>query len=366
MCFIYLLDQNNLVVGENKFSFNTNIVQIATYTGESVMILDDSGDLYVYGQHIYGELGITNVEYFSEPRLLMSNVEQIACGLCFSLVLKTNGELYGYGDNSDKQLGLINKNCHVKFNLLITDNIYQIACGKNYSMILKQNGDLLIFGENNRKNFGTSRNYYDISDILAIDDDYYAPVTSNVVQIASGDNYSLFLKYNGDLFMYGDNNYMKRHRSLLERDHPILLMNGNIKQISCGKNHCMILKYNGDIFICGDNKYPGIFPGYIFDSPTLFMSGQINMISCIQDHSFILKKNGEIDFFGYGVHKTFNQNIFSIPNNIRYNNWSMKNHKKLLDYFKNNIFSFLVTIKIKNLKNYIPKYILIYIISLCF
>ena len=74
------------------------------------------------------------------------DIRQIVCGNSHAIILKTNDEIWVYGDNHFGQLGLgkcDNKIIEPQF--LMRDKIREIACGQYHTVILKANNDVLVF-----------------------------------------------------------------------------------------------------------------------------------------------------------------------------------------------------------------------------
>ncbi len=66
--------------------------------------LTDSGDLYMWGQNSYGNLGI-NAAYSYEPVKIMENVKCFSIATNHSGAITNDGSLYTWGSNAHGQLG---------------------------------------------------------------------------------------------------------------------------------------------------------------------------------------------------------------------------------------------------------------------
>lgn len=65
------------------------------------------------------------------------------------MIYNDNGELWGFGDSENGQLGIGNNINQYEPIILMQDKyIKQICCGGYYSMILKDSGELLVFVSN--------------------------------------------------------------------------------------------------------------------------------------------------------------------------------------------------------------------------
>ena len=113
----------------------------------------DSGNLLVFGNNKYGQLGLgDNINRYT-PTLLTKDrdIKMIHCGGYHSIIHKINGDLLVFGLNKYGQLGLgNNKNKHVPTLLMNDKNIKNICCFRYHTMIYRNNGDLLFFGGYNK------------------------------------------------------------------------------------------------------------------------------------------------------------------------------------------------------------------------
>ncbi len=91
-------------------------VSVSTGAFHSVAVTRD-GRAYVWGWNTVGQLGLGPL--FAEPVLTSPEparffleggpemaVEEVACGYDYTIVRTTGGRLYGFGSNSEGQLGL--------------------------------------------------------------------------------------------------------------------------------------------------------------------------------------------------------------------------------------------------------------------
>ena len=156
-----------LGLGDNKYIniptllMNDRDIKIICNGLRHSIIYKDSGDLLVFGDNTFGQLGFRNPKKYSKyihnPILLMNdkNIKMIYCGGYHSVIYKNNGDLLVFGNNKYGQLGLRdNKNRCIPKLLMNEKNIKMIHCGEFYSMIYKNNGDLLVFGSNESGQLG--------------------------------------------------------------------------------------------------------------------------------------------------------------------------------------------------------------------
>jgi len=291
----------------NKFKFlmNDSNVKSIIHGYHHGIIWKNNGDVLVFGLNNFGQLGFASIgsDHINKPTVLLNDlqIKSICCGSNHTMILKNNGEIFVFGDNRYCQLGLKHNNYICTPTLLIKDpEIKSIYCGGDHSMILKNNGELFVFGCNvfGQLGFGNFENI-NVPTLLMKDPD--------IELIKCGCYHSMILKNNGDLFVFGNN--MCGQLGLGIGDYkninvPTFLTKiPEIKSIQCGLRHTMILKNNGELLVCGDNR-SGQLGLEVEQNDTvckltkLMKDTNVKSICCRGDYSMILKNNGELYAFG--------------------------------------------------------------------
>jgi len=76
-------------------------------------LIDGNGSLWMWGENEYGQIGnggaydkvIGYCRVQSAPFKVMDNVASVSCGNSFTAIVKTDGSVWGWGDNSWHELG---------------------------------------------------------------------------------------------------------------------------------------------------------------------------------------------------------------------------------------------------------------------
>ena len=107
-----------------------NTIRQIVCGGYHSLILKESGELFVFGYNVYGQLGLGDNKKRITPKLLMktgddivpslnlpvrnkvkdNTIQHIVCGNDHTFILKESGELFAFGDNEYGQLGLGDNN----------------------------------------------------------------------------------------------------------------------------------------------------------------------------------------------------------------------------------------------------------------
>lgn len=237
------------------------------------------------------------------------------------IIYKTNGELWGLGNNNNNQINEYKESYYEKPTFILKDTeIKNIICGPTCTLIYKFNGDLLILGLNHYQDRdGTLR--------LLLND-------KEIKYIRCGRFHILLYKYNGDLVGYGQNifsefgisgEWMKPHE-------PCIRFNDkDIKNIYCGHNYSIIYKNNGDLYGLGEifDDLPCGHANVLqthtdYDSITkIFLLNNIDIkdIICIWDTIIIYCINGDV----FKLIKETENNKFCYKQKILFNDNKIRN-----------------------------------------
>jgi alpha-tubulin suppressor-like RCC1 family protein len=234
------------------------------------------GQLYAFGENNDGQLGNAagNGSTSANPTPVQLSVPaatgqlvQVATSKDHSLLLTSSGQVFSFGDNYYGQLG----NTTNANNSAVSANPYptpvtlpgpaaQVAAGDQLSLVLLSNGQLYAFGENEEGQLGNDNN--DASIANPTPTLVNLPGGAAVAQVAAGDDFSLALTTGGQLYAFGDNEYGQlgdgtNNATTAANSTPSLvaLPAGRITQIAAGFDYSLVLSSTGQIFAFGDNEY---------------------------------------------------------------------------------------------------------------
>ncbi|KPA17781.1 chromosome condensation regulator RCC1, partial [Candidatus Magnetomorum sp. HK-1] len=153
-----------MVTSPSGVGFLTQVVAIAAGKDHCLALKND-GTLWAWGSGMSGRLG-NDVDGGNETRPIqvydtngvdpLKNVIKIAAGLSHSLVLKSDGSVWAFGEYMNGRLGdnhTTNKTTPVPVrnssNNGYLRNVIDIACSGAHSLALQSDGTLLSWGKNN-------------------------------------------------------------------------------------------------------------------------------------------------------------------------------------------------------------------------
>jgi alpha-tubulin suppressor-like RCC1 family protein len=226
-------------------------------------------------------------------------VTQIAAGQWHSLFLKSDGSLWGMGNNASGALGDGTYNYHTnRPEQILTSNVAAIAAGGLHTLFLKGDDSLWVVGENTYGQLGDGT--YNIRDIPEQIE------TGNVTAVAAGGNHSLFLKSDGSLWAMGWNQYGQLGDGTTNNiNHPEQIVASNVTAIAAGDVHSLFLKSDGSLWGMGYNKDGELGDGTTnnINQPEQIMASNVTAVAAGAEHSLFLKRDGSLwatGWNGYG------------------------------------------------------------------
>jgi alpha-tubulin suppressor-like RCC1 family protein len=193
----------------------SNVVAIAAGHWHSVAVKSD-GSVWTWGLNSTswdanrnGQLGDgTTTTRLTPVRVLgvggvgyLSGVAKVAAGASFTLALKSDGTVYGWGTNLEGELGNGNKTTSLTPVQAGVSNITDLAAGYWLSLALKSDGTVWAWGRNDMGQLGngTTQALTGISTPAAVSG------LSSVTAIHAGVSFGVALKSDGTVWAWGEN-----------------------------------------------------------------------------------------------------------------------------------------------------------------
>ncbi|XP_022367921.1 probable E3 ubiquitin-protein ligase HERC6 isoform X2 [Enhydra lutris kenyoni] len=212
------------------------------------------GRVFAWGAGSEGQLGIGE---FKEINLIPRKIKtltdikiiQVSCGHHHSLALSEDGRLFSWGSNSHGQLGL-GKECPSQASpqrVQSLDGIplTQVAAGGVHSFALSLSGASFGWGSNSEGQLGLHKN-----DVPVVQSSKPRSVGAlknlGVVYISCGYEHTAVLTQTGKVFTFGGNSYGQLGYSpTAEKKGPQLVegIDGLVSQIDCGSYHTLAYVY---------------------------------------------------------------------------------------------------------------------------
>lgn len=232
-----------------------------------------------------------------------SAVAAVSAGSVHSLFLKTDGTVWGCGDNSHGELGFgtestggpLGAHKVPKQSLADVQNstgipkmagIQAISAGASHTLILDNAGDVWALGSNQSGQFGNGST---TGGSLPV------KVMSGVKAISAGNGYSLFLQEGGTVMAAGGNAAGRLgDGTTTQRLSPVQVLTG-VSVIEAGSTHSLFIKTDGSAWACGDNYQGGLGDGTTTNraTPKQVLTG-VKAVSSGDEFSLFLKTDGSV------------------------------------------------------------------------
>ncbi len=281
-------------VWESLDNFNN---QSAAYTktpvkladGVAAVSTDDSGyaylktdgNLYVYGNNIFGQLGTGQLQNVLTPVCVMSGVSHISMGVSNTYAIK-DGEVYGCGLKDAGQLGEVTK-AGYEYSFVKIKNlsgVTAISAGTNNVLVQKSDGT--FWGWGNVDGY--------LSDLIQI------PNMTGVQSVSCGIGYTMCIRSDKSLWGWGANTFGRlgdgtKNNKLL----PVKIMS-DIKLVDAGYFHTMAVGTDGSLWAWGDNEYGQLGNGTLLEqmTPVKILNSGVASVSVGDGYSLVVMENGEL------------------------------------------------------------------------
>ncbi|MDT7508233.1 InlB B-repeat-containing protein [Bifidobacterium sp. H6bp22N] len=235
------------------------------------LALGSDGNLYSWGSDLYGEMGRGDVTYSPQlGKVIMptdgTKFTQFSAGFVHSLAIGSDGNLYSWGYNNSGQLGngTTDSSRHgtpskVAMPAGVT-KFTQISAGNDHSLTLDSDGNLYSWGYNMYGQLGKGNSDFVIEQLTPSKGLMPADGTK-FTQISAGYKHSLALGTDGNVYSWGDNSKSQLGRtpasgtqdSTPRKVNPPTGVRG-FTQVIAGSNHSLALGSDGNLYSWGDNS----------------------------------------------------------------------------------------------------------------
>lgn len=240
----------------------TGVAAIAGADANHSIALKSDGTVWGWGDNLYGQLGDGTTTQRSAPVQVspLSGATAVAAGTTHTLALKSDGTVWGWGRNANGQLGngatANNQNTPVQMGTF--SDITAIAGGYEHSIALKADGTVWAMGYNDFGQLGNATVVGSSSPVQVCASGETSPCANflaGIVAVAADRAHSMALKNDGTVWAWGQNgNGEVGDGSTANRTTPVQVggLTG-VVAIAGGDYHSVALKSDGTLWAWGRN-----------------------------------------------------------------------------------------------------------------
>lgn len=294
------------------FSSLDNVQAVAG--GYHTLVLKSDGSVWAWGDNKYGQLGDGTNNDSNVPIKVVGlpeNIITVSAGLYNTMALTEGGQVYCWGFNHWGQLGNGNRADKTVPSLTTFDGGYpfyakEISMGYDYSVAISTLDVLTTWGRNWNHQLGSRRNITGEDTRDCVDYPEYAYVRGNwqAEKVSAGCNHTIGLTLNGALITWGNNSYGELGVSggnIINENSNLMTEYEPFKDISAGNFFTLALSKDGTIFAWGENSHGQLGNNSINnkDEPVIIDNIiNIKSISAGQKHVVALAEDGDLYVWG--------------------------------------------------------------------
>lgn len=279
----------------------TPVIFDAVFTGEnSSMVLKKNGTLWAFGNNESGQLGIGNLKEYSAPANILDDVKEVSMGSSHTMVLRTDGTLWSFGSNGCGQLATGTSSSGpgavpVDTPSKVMSDVASVSAGGDYTMILKTDGTLWGCGNNRYGQLGngTTLDPWGGQEIPV-------QIMADVKTVSAGYSHTMILNNDGTLWACGSNREGQLGDGTTEdRPTPVQITMSGVKEVFAGMGRTMILKEDDTLWVCGVTSFGEDEDSIVTTSIPEKVLEDVKKVSQGNYHSMVLKNDGTLWAWGF-------------------------------------------------------------------
>lgn len=298
---IAVSSKSTITVLTRKNGFRTDETLVAG--SRDIFYLKSNGDLYAWGASEMGQCGALTGSAAMPVSIMMTSVRKVATSqggnvgdAPFTLILTADNRLYAVGNNGNMQTGCSGNDYYTvkPMSGVPSGTIADISAGFDHTLILMSNGDLYGIGNNAYGQLGASS--------LGGTVHTFVRIATGVSSMAAGRRHSLYIA-DGKLYALGDNRWKKLTANSTEKYASPVLIATNMSRVFAGEHSSFCIDSSGDLYYFGWRSVSTFNAGESDGKLHKIFSGA-RSVSMQDEHAIIVASNGAV--YGWGMN-SYNQ-----------------------------------------------------------
>jgi len=291
------------IAGTDDFAYEPehirDNVKVASSNDQHTVIVTRDNELWAHGNNRHGQLGDGTTTDRASPVKIMDGVEYAVTGRNYTVILTTRGEVLVSGQN--QYFGLwgstTNPNAEpgsddtsILTPVKIMDNVRAISSGGNHVMVIKNNGDLWGWGDNQQGAIGNGTTT-----------DVFEPelIRRNVRSVSTSRSKTVIVDNSGQVWewgLIGRDQTDFRTESIYTSPRRI---NGNFESVYAGHGYTMALRNDGGLYMWGTADFAGA-SDYFFNPERV--ANRVAFVSAGPQHAVVIDQSGNVLFWARNAH----------------------------------------------------------------
>ncbi|KAL6072643.1 RCC1 and BTB domain-containing protein 1 [Balamuthia mandrillaris] len=206
---------------------------------------------------VSGQLGLGNPTLLKRGPSWVTGIEgvpiQASCGTAHTACLTSLG-VYTWGCNDEGQLGYTPKaDQSLRPRLIVfpsQSQICQISCGAHHTAAVSRDGNLFCWGYNKWRQLGIKTS----SSVVA--EPTFVPALNNVSMVSCGDKHTAAITTKGELYTWGGNDFCQLGQGRKPTKGPTKIsLEGNkawkLVYVECGQDNTAVISTGGIVWLAG-------------------------------------------------------------------------------------------------------------------
>lgn len=261
--------------------------------GGHTMVIDTDGNLWGWGNNFVGQVGDGTRDNRYSPIRIMSDVVMVSSGRSFTTAVTEDNSLWIWGIN----IGVRDSNYNEPVRIM--GDVVAVSAGGDHAMAITDDGSLWAWGSNASGQLGLGH------EIRMGFTDYSIPVRimEDVVAVSSGNDHTMALTADGSLWTWGSNTTGQLGHGVLgmgfpEHVKPVRIME-NVVAISAGAFHSMAIRNDGSLWAWGQNSRGELGDGSTqFRQTPVHIMNDVAVVSSGGHHTMAVANDGVL--WGWG------------------------------------------------------------------